>query len=161
MSTALDRVDRPQLIELELQLSQQLEQQRAAGLQLDLTRGKPGTGQLALSDALDGILAGNYRDSAGTDLRNYGGLDGIPEAKALFAEMMGVALGEILVGGNSSLTLMYFAVVFALQQGVAGPGLGLGKGGRHYQVPGTGARLRSPLFNLPATRYRDDSGRPG
>ena len=74
-----------------------------------------------MSDALDGILEGDYRDSAGSDLRNYGGLDGIPEAKVLFAEMMGVAPGEILIGGNSSLTMMYFAVLFALQQGVAGP----------------------------------------
>jgi aspartate/methionine/tyrosine aminotransferase len=121
MSTALDQADRPQLAELEQQLSAQLEHYRNAGLKLDLTRGKPGTEQLALSDALDGILEGVYRDSAGSDLCNYGCLDGIPEAKALFAEMMGVAPGEILIGGNSSLTMMYFAVLFALQQGVAGP----------------------------------------
>jgi DNA-binding transcriptional MocR family regulator len=120
MSKPFDQTDHAGLKALEQELSQQLQQYREAGLKLDLTRGKPGPEQLSLSDGLDGILQGNYRDSSGTDLRNYGGLDGIPEAKALFAEMMGVDAGNILVGGNSSLTLMYFAVLFALHQGVAG-----------------------------------------
>ncbi len=120
MSKPFDQTDHAELKVLEQELSQQLRQYREAGLKLDLTRGKPGPEQLSLSDELDGILQGNYRDGSGTDLRNYGGLDGIPEAKALFAEMMGVDASEILVGGNSSLTLMYFAVLFALYQGVAG-----------------------------------------
>ncbi len=120
MNKPLDQTDHAGLKTLERELSQQLQQYRDAGLKLDLTRGKPGPDQLSLSDGLDGILHGNYRDSSGTDLRNYGGLDGIPEAKALFAELLGVDAGKLLVGGNSSLTLMYFAVLFALHQGVAG-----------------------------------------
>lgn len=81
-------------------------------LNLDLTRGKPGNEQLALSDAMDGILGSNYRSDSGTDTRNYGGLDGLPEAKALVAPLMGVSNDEVLIGGNSSLTLMYQAIQF-------------------------------------------------
>ncbi len=120
MSKPLDQTDNAGLKTLERDLLEQLKQYRDAGLKLDLTRGKPGPEQLSLSDALDGILQGNYRDSTGTDLRNYGGLDGIPEARTLFAEMLGVDSSQLLVGGNSSLTLMYFAVLFAHYQGVAG-----------------------------------------
>ena len=58
---------------------------RAAGLALDLTRGKPATAQLDLSDALDGVLDGDYRTEDGTDARNYGGLLGIPECRRLAA----------------------------------------------------------------------------
>lgn len=106
----------------EADLSRQYQHIRESGLQLDLTRGKPCPEQLKLSEPLDGILEGNYVDSSGADLRNYGGLDGILEARALFAEMMGVRSEEILVGGNSSLTLMYFAALFAHNNGLAGPG---------------------------------------
>lgn len=90
-----------------------------AKLALDLTRGKPGTAQLELSDALDGILAGNYRSEDGTDLRNYGGLDGLPAAKQLFAQMIDCNAEDIVIGGNSSLQLMYFSALFGLTQGVA------------------------------------------
>src|SRR5690606_24830951 len=79
---------------------------------------KPSADQLSLSDALDGILGGDYKDEDGTDVRNYGGLDGIRSAKKLFGEMMGVDASEILVGGNSSLTLMYQAQLFAMYFGL-------------------------------------------
>jgi len=91
------------------------------GLSLDLTRGKPGTDQVSLADALDGILEGNYLAEDGTDARNYGGLDGLPEAKRLFAPVLGVPESEILIGGNSSLTLMYMVIDFALTVGLRGP----------------------------------------
>lgn len=90
-------------------------------LSLDLTRGKPGREQLSLSDALDGILAGNYQAADGTDVRNYGGLDGLPEARALFGTVLEVPAGEVLIGGNSSLTLMYAVIDFALSVGLRGP----------------------------------------
>ena len=71
---------------LQAQLAK-LEGQYAAlkqlSLNLDLTRGKPSAGQVALSDALDGILAGDYRAADGSDVRNYGGLNGLPEAREL------------------------------------------------------------------------------
>ena len=84
MSAApLTDLDANRLSEMRTQLRARLDQLAGAELALDLTRGKPAPDQLALSDALDGILAGDYRASDGTDTRNYGGLRGIPEARAL------------------------------------------------------------------------------
>jgi len=94
---------------------------KARRLSLDLTRGKPCTEQVALSDRLDGNLAGNYRAADGTDARNYGGLDGLPEARSLFAGLLQTPASETLVGGNSSLTLMYNTIDFALNEGLRGP----------------------------------------
>ena len=88
-------------------LEQQYRQLAERQLSLDLTRGKPGTEQVSLSNALDGILEGDFTAENGTDVRNYGGIDGLPEAKKLFSQMMEVEPGELLIGGNSSLTLMY------------------------------------------------------
>lgn len=102
-------------------LELQYEQLKQLNLALDLTRGKPSTEQLALSDALDGILENDYRAADGTDTRNYGGIDGLPEAKALFASVLGLTAEETLVAGNSSLTLMYQVVEFALTEGLRGP----------------------------------------
>jgi DNA-binding transcriptional MocR family regulator len=79
----------------------------AAGLKLDLTRGKPAAEQLDLSNDLDGILEGFYLLQDGTDVRNYGGILGIPEARQLGAEFIGARLEQVMVGGNSSLNLMY------------------------------------------------------
>ncbi len=115
MNTAVE------LSKLEGQLSQEFEQTKIKNLQLDLTRGKPGTEQLSLSDKLDGILQGNYKTSTGVDLRNYGGLDGINEAKELFSQILQVKPEETLIGGNSSLTLMYFCVAHGMCFGFAGP----------------------------------------
>lgn len=78
-----------------------------AGLRLDLTRGKPAAEQLDLSNDLDGILEGFYRLQDGTDVRNYGGILGIPEARQLGAEFMSAKPEQVMVGGNSSLNLMY------------------------------------------------------
>lgn len=93
----------------------------ARRLSLDLTRGKPGTEQVALSDALDGILGGDYLARDGSDSRNYGGIDGLPEARELFAGVLGIAPEETMVAGNSSLTLMYQTIDFALTEGLRGP----------------------------------------
>ena len=79
------------------------------GVTLDLSRGKPSAEQLDLSlGMLDVIDSRSILDSeSGQDCRNYGGLDGIPEAKRLLAHMMGTHSSHTLVGGNSSLTMMY------------------------------------------------------
>lgn len=92
----------------------------AQGLNLDLTRGKPSAAQLALSDSLDGILAGNFRSEDGTDCRNYGGGLGIPEARRLAADYLGCKPEETLVGGNSSLQLMYQCILYAHRFGLNG-----------------------------------------
>lgn len=90
-------------------------------LSLDLTRGKPAAEQLDLANGLDGALQNDYRTVGGVDVRNYGGLDGIPEMKAIGAKMMGVTTSETLVGGNASLTLMYQNILHAYYYGVRGP----------------------------------------
>ena len=94
----------------------------ARNLDLNLTRGKPGAEQLALSDDLDGVLERDYRAADGTDARNYAGLAGLPEARALFGQILGVPPQETLVGGNASLSLMYAVVDCALREGLRGPG---------------------------------------
>jgi DNA-binding transcriptional MocR family regulator len=87
---------------------------RALGLRLDMTRGKPCAAQLDLSQDLLTAVTGDVRATDGTDCRNYGVVDGLPEAKALFADMVGVSPSEVIVGGSSSLTLMYDSVVRCL-----------------------------------------------
>lgn len=95
---------------------------KARGLKLDMSRGKPCTEQLDMSlPMLDILHSGcNFIDSDGIDVRNYGNLTGITEAKVLFAELLGVRPSMIIVGGNSSLTLMYDSVARAMQFGVYG-----------------------------------------
>ncbi|MET0377364.1 MAG: aminotransferase [Spongiibacteraceae bacterium] len=117
---ALTNADVAQLRQWEAALTKEYDAIKAAGLALDLTRGKPSADQLSLSDAMDGILGGNFKDEDGTDVRNYGGLDGIKSAKQLFAPILEVGVDEILIGGNSSLTLMYQAQVFAMYWGLPG-----------------------------------------
>ena len=105
----------------ERELTSQFEALREAGLALDLTRGKPGPEQVALSDGLDDALGGDYRLDGGTDVRNYGGLTGIPEARRLGADLLEVSPDEVIAGGNSSLTLMYEYVLNAWLNGPLGP----------------------------------------
>ncbi len=91
------------------------------GLNLDMTRGKPCAEQLDLSVGLIEVLSRtDFRAGDGTDCRNYGGLDGLPEAKALFAAMAGVSPEEIVIGGNSSLNLMHDVMTWAWLFGVPG-----------------------------------------
>ena len=119
----IDQMPADQVIELLEKTEQSYRALCQAGLSLDLTRGKPSAEQTQLSDALDGILGGDYMASDGTDTRNYGGLDGLLEAKALFGQMLGVPAQEVLVGGNSSLALMYLVVDFAQRSGFGRPWL--------------------------------------
>ena len=85
-----------------------------AGSKLDLTRGKPATEQLDLSNDLDGILHGFYILQDGTDVRNYGGILGIPEARRLGAELIGTVSDQVMAAGNSSMTLMYHYIELPL-----------------------------------------------
>lgn len=95
---------------------------KAKGLKLDMSRGKPGADQLDITmDMLDVLNSkSDLKCEDGTDVRNYGTLTGIIEAKRLFAEMLGVSEKEIIVGGNSSLTLMFDSVSRAMTHGVYG-----------------------------------------
>lgn len=88
-------------------------------LSLDITRGKPSPEQLDLSNGLfENVAADNFRSSENTDCRNYGGLDGLPQARKLFADYMDVTPEEIIIGGNSSLNLMYDTFLRAMLHGV-------------------------------------------
>lgn len=102
------------------ELLNQYQQIQAKKLNLDVTRGKPATSQLNLSDSLDGILAGNYKCADGTDTRNYGGGLGIPEARQFAADYLETTVPRVMVGGNSSLQMMYQYVQGAFQHGVRG-----------------------------------------
>ncbi|WP_041522463.1 aminotransferase class I/II-fold pyridoxal phosphate-dependent enzyme [Gilvimarinus agarilyticus] len=117
----LDQATVEQLREWEAELAGQYQAIVAKQLNLDVTRGKPSAEQLSLSDTLDGVLEGQYITDNGTDTRNYGGIDGITEAKRLGADLMGVPSSNILVGGNASLTLMYQTVLTAHHFGLTGP----------------------------------------
>ncbi|NLU83476.1 aminotransferase class I/II-fold pyridoxal phosphate-dependent enzyme [Rhodococcus sp. HNM0569] len=93
-------------------------QLQAEKLALDLTRGKPSPEQLDLSDGLLSLPgSGEYRDDAGTDTRNYGGLTGLPELRAIFGELLGIPVSNIFAQGNASLEIMYDTVVFSLLHG--------------------------------------------
>lgn len=94
---------------------------RARGLKLDMTRGKPAADQLDLANDML-TLPGNrdYFSEAGEDARNYGVLQGLPEARALFAPMLGAPQGQIFVADNSSLAVMHDCIVWALLKGVPG-----------------------------------------
>ena len=90
---------------------------QARGLSLDLTRGKPAPQQLDLSNALLSLPGENYRDQEGTDTRNYGGLHGLPELRAIFGELLGIAVPNLIAGNNASLEMMHDVVVFSLLHG--------------------------------------------
>jgi len=94
----------------------------ARGLKLDMTRGKPSSEQLDLSNALvrlpDNI---DHQLADGSDARNYGGSpQGIAEARDLFRDVLGAPVEQIIVGNNASLALMHDCIVYALLKGVAG-----------------------------------------
>lgn len=126
----VDQASKSQLQTALADLEGQFAQLKAAKLSLDLTRGKPGSAQLDLSNAMDSLLQGNFKGSDGTDTRNYGGLDGLPEAKALFSQMLGVKPEETLIGGNASLTLMFQVLNFAHHFGVRGAATAWSKEGK-------------------------------
>ncbi|WP_346837196.1 aminotransferase class I/II-fold pyridoxal phosphate-dependent enzyme [Microbulbifer sp. SAOS-129_SWC] len=116
----IDSATRDQLQEWEKELSAQYQRICQHQLNLDITRGKPSADQLHLADGLDGILNGDYRAADGTDTRNYGGLDGLTCARELGADILQVPSDEVIAGGNSSLTLMYHAVLTGYLFGFAG-----------------------------------------
>jgi len=94
---------------------------KAKGLALDMTRGKPCKEQLDLSQDLYSNLAKDeIKDKSGADVRNYGGIDGLPECKALLGTLLDVPAEQVLIGDNSSLSLMYLTVLHAMTHGVVG-----------------------------------------
>ena len=101
-------------------LEREFAEVRARNLSLNLTRGKPSSAQVALSDGLDGILNGDFICSDGMDSRNYGGLRGIPECRALGSYLTEYPVELVMAAGNSSLQLMYLVLETIVNTGLAG-----------------------------------------
>ena len=107
----------------ELRAAHELQRRNYAELQakklsLDLTRGKPSSEQLDLSNALLSMPGeGNFRDEEGTDTRNYGGQHGLTGLRAIFGELLGIPVPNLIAGNNASLELMHDAVVFSMLHG--------------------------------------------
>ncbi len=103
-------------------VSQQLQESydafKAKGLKLDLTRGKPSSAQLDLSNEILSLPGSSeYLAEGATDCRNYGGLQGLAEVRRLFSGIIGAPADQVVVANNSSLTLMHDTMVFALLKG--------------------------------------------
>lgn len=98
------------------------EVQKNKGLSLDLSRGKPSSEQLNLSNGVLDTLTSqsNFILANGMDVRNYGGLEGIPEARTFFADVLDTKFDNIMVAGNSSLTLEYSIMSHAMTDGLCG-----------------------------------------
>ena len=99
------------------QLQEEYAAYQAKNLALNMARGKPGKDQLDLS--MDMLDIKPVKSADGTDIRNYGIVDGIPEAKELMGAMMGMPAENVIIFGNSSLNIMYDTIVRALLFGVA------------------------------------------
>ncbi len=91
---------------------------KAKNLKLDMSRGKPSSEQLDLSDGLLSLPANGLTSIDGMDARNYGTLDGLPACRTLFAELLGVSVSEVFAAGNSSLSLMYDVIAKAYTHGL-------------------------------------------
>ncbi len=119
---AYRELDEKELSALKEDLDKQYEEAKAKGLKLDMSRGKASVAQLDMEMDFLGIIDSNsdIKTETGVDCRNYGLLDGIPEAKRLVADMIGVSEDMIIVFGNSSLNIMYDTVARCMLFGVLG-----------------------------------------
>lgn len=115
-------MSKDKLVARAAELRAQYEEYKAMGLQLNMARGKPGPEQMDLT--MDLLSCVNERDGfvsdSGVDVRNYGVLEGIPEARQLFGEVLEMDADNVIVGGNSSLNLMFDYISQAYGMGVCG-----------------------------------------
>ena len=111
-----------ELLALKKELDKEFEEIKAQGLALDMSRGKPSNAQLELSMEMMDVLKGDsdLKCETGVDCRNYGVIDGIPEAKRLLGEMSEVDPEHIIIYGNSSLNVMFDSIARSMTQGVMG-----------------------------------------
>ncbi len=95
---------------------------KSRNLHLDMSRGKPCPEQLELTKDMLTVLQSedDFVAENGMDSRNYGGLEGIPEARKLFGDIFGVSAANVIVGGNSSLNMMFDYIMTAYTKGVCG-----------------------------------------
>ena len=111
-----------ELLQEKAGLLAEYEKIKAQGLALDMSRGKPGADQLELSMPMMDVLTSKslLKSENGFDLRNYGVLDGIPEAKRLVAGMIGCQPENVMIYGNSSLNIMYDQIARDMFDGICG-----------------------------------------
>lgn len=115
-------MSKEELLALHEELEAKYQDAKALNLALDMSRGKPASAQLDLSMPMMSILDENsvLKAENGMDCRNYGILDGIPEAKQLMADMVGTNPENVIVYGNSSLNIMYDTIARSMIHGVCG-----------------------------------------
>ena len=118
----LKDMTKEQLSALKNELTAKYDEVKQQGLSLDMSRGKPGKDQLDLTTDMLNVMVNDDDCKAenGFDCRNYGVLDGIPECKKLFADLLQVDTKNIIIGGSSSLNLMYDYLNQCMFMGVAG-----------------------------------------
>ena len=116
---ALSQMSREQLEQEKAQLEKRYHAFQSRGLKLDMSRGKPGNDQLDLSNGmLEVLTADDYKAENGLDCRNYGNSDGLPEMRKIFADLLEIDPDEVIVGGNSSLTMMFDNIASNMTHGV-------------------------------------------
>lgn len=115
-------MSKEELLKEKESLEQQFKEVEAKGLNLNMARGKPSEAQLELSNGLMDVLNSDsyFNDETGTDCRNYGIGEGIPEAKRLMGEMSEVDPDDMIIFGNSSLNIMFDTVARSYSHGVCG-----------------------------------------
>ncbi len=98
------------------------ERLRSMHLSLDMSRGKPGAYNMDLSEKMFDLVGNDtgFKNISGIDCRNYGGLDGLAELKSLFAAILELEPDQIIVGGNSSLNMMFDTIAQAMTHGMGG-----------------------------------------
>ena len=119
---AYKELSKEELLVLKEKLDKEYEDLKAKDLKLDMSRGKPGASQLDMEmDFMDVLHTGtSLKTETGLDCRNYGLLDGIPEAKKLLGDMLGIPAERVIVCGNSSLSVMYDTIARSMMFGVMG-----------------------------------------
>lgn len=119
---AYHELSKEELLALKAQLDAAYEDAKGKGLNLNMSRGKPGISQLALSMPMLDVInsSSDMKTVLGNDTRNYGDLDGIGECRRLMADMMSVNKDNVVVCGNSSLNIMYDTVSRSMIKGVNG-----------------------------------------
>ena len=115
-------LSKDELRELESSLTEEYAKAQQMGLKLDMSRGKPSPAQLDIAmGILDAVnSSSDIKSEDGVDCRNYGGLDGIPEARHLMADVMDVSYENVIVYGNSSLNSMYDTISRLMLEGTGG-----------------------------------------
>ena len=155
--TSLRALSKEKLTDLQSALWNEYRQEQAKGLHLNMSRGKPAPDQLDLSMDLLRLPDSCILED-GTDARNYGILQGIPECRKLFGNLLGIPADQIIMGGNASLNLMFDTMAFLFLFGTGGnrPWADYRTVGRTVRIFMPGSRLRPPLPDLRRTRHRND-----